>query len=111
MAEAVRYICRGCCRAIEAWSDGNPYYIDEVGRKQYAYHPDHERLARCIGNDSPHVCLACGAEFNVDSRVPIAGCPKCGATDIADTFQLDGRHCPYCRKGVFAADPDFHCIS
>jgi len=48
MAEAVRYVCGKCGHAIEAWSDGNPYYIDDAGTKQYAYHPDHERLARCI---------------------------------------------------------------
>ncbi len=111
MAEAVRYVCSACGRAIEAWSDGNPYYIDKRGRKRYAYHPDHERLARYIGNDSPHLCLACGEEFYVDSRAPIAECPKCKVTNIADTFRLEGQQCPYCNKGLFAIDPDFHCIS
>ena len=33
---------------IEAWSDGNPYYIDDAGDKQYAYHPDHEKRIRRI---------------------------------------------------------------
>ena len=111
MAEAVRYVCSACRRAIEAWSDGNPYYIDEMGRKQYAYHPDYERLTRCIGNDSPHLCLTCGERFNVDSRTPTAECPKCKSGDIADTFQLSGRRCPYCKAGVFAMDPNFRCIS
>ena len=111
MAEGIRYVCGACHRASEAWSDGNPYYIDETGRKQYAYHPDHERLARCIGNDTPHLCLACGEEFNVDSRAPTAECPKCTSDDIADTFRLSGRRCPYCKAGVFTVDPDFHCIS
>jgi hypothetical protein len=34
--------CRssGCGRKIDAWSDGNPFYIDETGKKQYAYHLD-----------------------------------------------------------------------
>ena len=26
--------------SIEAWDEGNPYYINEDGKKQYAYHPD-----------------------------------------------------------------------
>ncbi len=111
MAEAKRFVCGNCRRAIEAWSDGNPYYLDKAARKQYAYHPDHERLARCIGNDSPHVCLACGNEFNVDSRAPKTECPKRGDVDIDDTYGLSGRRCPYCKAGIFAADPDYHCIS
>ncbi len=55
MAQGLRYVCGGCGHVIEAWSDGNPYFIDETGAKQYAHHPDHERLAWCIGNDSPHI--------------------------------------------------------
>jgi DNA-directed RNA polymerase subunit RPC12/RpoP len=111
MAEAVRWVCSKCGREIVAWSDGNPYYIDETGRKQNAYHPHHERLARCIGNDSPHLCLACGKKFNVDLRAPTAECPKCEAADIVHTHQLGGRRCPYCKAGVFARDPDYHCVS
>ena len=111
MAEAIRFVCEECGHAIEAWSDGNPYYVDKAGAKQYAYHPDHERLDRCIGNDTPHLCLACKHEFFVDSRVPITTCPKCGANEIAGTYQLNGQPCPYCKAGVFAADPKFHCIS
>ena len=111
MAEAKRYVCENCHKAIVAWSDGNPYYIDEAGAKQYAYHPDHERLSMCIGNDDPHLCLACGDEFMVDSRRPITACPKCGDADISDTYNLGGRQCPYCSAGVFAADPEFVCVS
>lgn len=111
MAEAIRYVCGECGHSIEAWDEGNPYYVDENGAKQYAYHPDHEGRARCIGNDSPHLCLACGNEFMVDSRAPIDRCPSCGARDIADTFHLEGKRCPYCKQGAFSADPDFHCIS
>lgn len=111
MAQALRFVCSGCRRAVEAWSDGNPYYIDEGGAKQYAYHPDHENLARCIGNDSPHHCLECGAEFKVDSRAPVAACPSCRASDIVRSYRLDGCRCPYCKGGAFAVDPDFHCIS
>jgi predicted Zn-ribbon and HTH transcriptional regulator len=88
-----------------------PTSIDDAGEKQYAYHPDHEDLAKCIGNDSPHLCLGCGAEFMVDSEAPIKACPKCHSAEIADTFDLGGKRCPYCKDGVFAADPDFVCVS
>lgn len=111
MAMALRYLCENCDHAIVAWDDGNPYYIDEAGGKQYAYHPDHERLERCVGMDSPHICMACGHEFMVDSRSQIVKCLMCDAGEIADVRHLGGRRCPYCKAGVFAADPDFTCIS
>ena len=111
IAQAVRYVCRGCGRAIEAWSDGNPNYLDESGGKHYAYHPDHENLARCVGNDSPHLCLGCGAECKVDSRAPIPACPTCGAAELMDTYQLTDQRCPYCKAGAFAVDPEFRCVS
>jgi len=111
MAEGLRFVCGSCGKTIEAWSDGTPYYIDARGKKRYAYHPDHEHLALCIGNDTPHLCLACGKEFMVDSRSPISRCPTCGSPDIADTFHLDGKTCPTCRKGTFGIDPQGHMIS
>jgi DNA-directed RNA polymerase subunit RPC12/RpoP len=111
MAEGVRYICGGCGKTIEAWSDGNPYYLDDAGRKQYAYHPDHERLAQCIGSDAPHLCLGCGEELMVDSRSPATRCPRCAATEIADTYRLGGARCPFCKAGAFKVDPLFHPIS
>ena len=111
MAESVTYVCEACGKSVGAWSDGNPYYIDEEGGKKYAYHPDHERLARCIGNDSPHLCLGCGAEFVVDSRMPIATCPGCGSAEIARIYRLEGKRCPYCKAGQFASDPHDRCIS
>lgn len=111
MAMGITYVCGGCKHAIIAWDDGNPYYIDKTGAKQYAYHPDHDNLARCIGNNSEHVCLACGKEFMVDSRSPVRKCPKCKSPDIVDVCDLGGRRCPYCRAGVFAADPSSTCIS
>jgi hypothetical protein len=66
--------CNHCGHSIEAWNDGNPYYVDERGRKRYAYHPSSERDL-CVGNDSPHICLSCGCKFMVDSRKPISPCP------------------------------------
>jgi hypothetical protein len=101
MAEGKMFVCSNCEHAIEAWSDGNPYYLDEAGEKQYAYHPDHEKLAKCIGNDSPHICRACGEEFMVDSRTPRTTCPKCSAAEIVDTWQLEDVPCPFCKQGQF----------
>ena len=111
MAYAERFVCGSCGRSLEGWDDGNPYYYDHAGCKKYAYHPDHERLALCIGNDSPHLCLGCGEGFMVDSRAPRTDCPKCGGDRFVDSFRLEGQPCPYCKSGVFAADPDFFCIS
>ena len=111
MADCVRYVCGACRQAIEAWSDGNPYYFDEAGIKQYAYHPDHVNLARCIGNDCPHLCLACGAEFLVDSRSPDTACPKCGGSELAACYELRGKRCPYCKSGVFVAGAGPRLIS
>lgn len=111
MAEAIQYDCDKCGFSISAWSDGNPYYIDVRGVKQYAYHPDHEKLALCIGIDTEHLCLSCGKEFRIDSREPIDMCPKCGSRDIFPSFQIEGKSCPYCKVGKFKRDPDFYCIS
>lgn len=101
MAMSIRLVCKSCGTAIEAWDEGNPYYLDEQGEKQYAYHPSPLR-DQCIGNDAPHLCLACGEQFMVDSQSPTSRCPKCESDDIADTYLLDGRKCPCCKVGRFA---------
>jgi predicted RNA-binding Zn-ribbon protein involved in translation (DUF1610 family) len=111
MAQCIRFVCPSCDNAIEAWSDGNPYYFDMRGEEKYAHHPDHKHLDLCIGNDRPHVCLSCGEQFVVDSREPIASCPKCEFAEIADAFNLDGKRCPACKKDVFPRDANFDCIS
>ena len=54
MAAGFRFVCSGCDHSVESWDDGNPYYVNEDGKKQYAYHPDPLRY-RCIGNDSPNL--------------------------------------------------------
>ena len=110
MAQAFRFICNSCGETIEAWDDGNPYYFDKSGRKKYAYHPD-PRRDRCIGNDSPHLCLSCGEKFMVDSRSPIAHWPKCSSASICDTYHLEGKNCPFCQKGNFERDPNFWAVS
>lgn len=111
MSECIQYVCGKCGNSIKAWSDGNPYFINKRGKKEYAYHPDHDRLSRCIGNDSPALCIACGHEFQIDSRAPISHCPKCESADIVETYELEGRRCPSCKEGVFSSDPNFYCIS
>jgi DNA-directed RNA polymerase subunit RPC12/RpoP len=111
MAECLRFVCGNCGESIDSWDEGNPYYLDKRGRKHYAYHPDDKRLARCIGNDSPRLCLNCGAQFVNDSRSPTNLCPKCGSADVSSTFRLDGKRCPVCKNGVFCVDPSFRCIS
>src|SRR4028118_779947 len=97
MAQGVLHVCNSCATSIQAWSDGNPYYKDENGAKHYAYHPDHEALRRCVGNDSPHLCLHCAEQFMVDSEAPIDQCPKCASKNIADTYHLDDKKCPFCK--------------
>ncbi|HSH37477.1 MAG TPA: hypothetical protein VK993_01720 [Chthoniobacterales bacterium] len=105
MAEARFFVCTACSKTVEAWDDGNPYWIVESGGKHYAYHPDPDR-DRCIGNDSPHLCLACGSEFNVDSRDPVDRCTACGSADIRRLSALDGEPCPWCKRGRFQIDPE-----
>lgn len=111
MAMARKFVCDNCAHEIEAWDDGNPYYIDEAGAKQYAYHPDHQRLARCVGNDRDHLCLDCGALFRIDSLAPVDSCPTCSSLNFGATVDLDQKRCPYCKEGYFRFDPDFFCIS
>ena len=84
MASGIRLVCTNCKKTIEAWPDGDPYYFDQNGKKQYVYHPD-PVLELCVGYKSPHLCLNCGKEFTVDSEKPIANCPKSSSDDIVDT--------------------------
>ena len=111
MAEGARFHCDHCHHEIESWSDGNPYLLNEKGEKEYAYHPDHDRLALTIGNDSPHLCLACGEKQMVDSRSPHDACTRCGAERLVDTWNLGGEPCPLCRNGHFRRDETFRPIS
>jgi hypothetical protein len=111
MAECRRFVCSGCGREIDAWSDGNPFYIDETGERKYAYHPDHEALAKCIGNDLPHLCLNCGHDVVVDSRSSKRICPDCDSDKVIEAFLLDQRDCPTCKNGKFLWDPSYQAIS
>jgi DNA-directed RNA polymerase subunit RPC12/RpoP len=110
MAEGIRFVCSGCGKSIEAWSDGNPFYIDDSGNKKYAYHPNHTELEKCIANDAPHLCLNCGNEVKIDSRFE-PSCPGCGSTKVVGTFCLEEVKCPKCDNGKFFLDKEFRCIS
>jgi DNA-directed RNA polymerase subunit RPC12/RpoP len=111
MAECVRFVCAGCGHSILAWSDGNPFYVDAGGKKIYAYHPNHDELEKCIANDVPHLCLECGAESKIDSRIDPQVCSDCGSGSIVDLYTLDGVNCTKCKSGSFGRDMDFDCIS
>ena len=111
MAECVQFVCSDCGMSVEAWSDGNPFYIDETGSKKYAYHPNHDELQKCIANDVPHLCLSCGEEIRIDSRQQAKVCPKCDSTNIVDTCSLQNVKCPKCEDGRLLRDDDFHRVS
>ena len=111
MAEGIRFVCSSCGNAIQAWSDGNPFYIDEAGNKKYAYHPNHDELAKCIANDSPHLCLQCGNTVKIDSRLESKVCPDCNSENVVGTFGLEGVKCPQCDDGHFMRDNEFYCLS
>jgi hypothetical protein len=100
MASGITFLCSHCEYQVQSWDDGNPYYYVN-GKKKYAYHPQHDLLKECIGNDSPHICLACSEEFMVDSLSPISACPKCESDQIIDTWELKGKQCPKCKEGKF----------
>jgi len=99
MSMELIFTCDACSFTLSSWDDGNPYYLDSNAKKHYAYHPHHDKLEKCIGNDSPYICLSCGEQFMVDSRSPVDHCPKCSAVDIVSTFELDGKNCPVCKRG------------
>lgn len=111
MAQCIRFTCDSCGFSIEAWSDGNPFYIDENGKKVYAYHPNHDELSKCIANDVPHICLDCGNEVKIDSRLETKACPKCRSSKVVETYELSGVECPKCGEGRFKQDEGIVAIS
>ena len=111
MAECIRFTCDSCDFSIEAWSDGNPFYVNEIGKKVYAYHPDHDELKKCIANDVPHLCLACGKQVKIDSRLETKACNNCRSSNVAETYRLEGVECPKCKKGHFRKQEGIVAIS
>jgi DNA-directed RNA polymerase subunit RPC12/RpoP len=111
VAEGRLYVCTNCQRQIEAWDEGNPYYLTYPERtKHYAYHPHPDR-SRCTHVDTPVLCLSCGTESMSDSARPLTTCPDCGNAPLLDTWRLEGVSCPTCGHGVFRADPNGYMIS
>jgi DNA-directed RNA polymerase subunit RPC12/RpoP len=104
VAAGIFFVCTNCGKEIVSWDEGKPYYRDPRGTKHYAYHPDPMRDF-CVGNDFPHLCLNCGADFSVDSEEPRRDCPQCHSTEISGTFALEGKPCPFCKRGRFLRDP------
>jgi hypothetical protein len=103
MAMSKTFVCSACSFTVESWDDGNPFFIQPDGAKRYVYHPDPDRdLA--IANDVPQLCLACGAEFNVDSRTKISITPCCGSASFSQTYKLTNKPCPKCKTGKFKVD-------
>jgi predicted Zn-ribbon and HTH transcriptional regulator len=113
MAEGIQFLCSNCDQTIQAWSDGNMYYFDEKGKKQHVYHPmEMYFIEKCVGNETDFLCLSCGNEFLTDIEiVKVVKCRKCQSTEIAERFELEGKSCPYCKKGHFRRDPNFSAIS
>ena len=107
MAMGVLFRCSHCKVSLEAWDEGDPYYV-EGGQKHYAYHPDADR-DRCTGIDVPHLCLSCGNQFTADSVRP--QCPQCSSDLVTNTFELAGESCPFCKRGKFEEDPNGYMIS
>jgi DNA-directed RNA polymerase subunit RPC12/RpoP len=110
MAVGSRFVCSNCDAEVIAWSDGNPYFIDEHSLKQYAYHPD-PNAERCVGVDFPHLCLGCGAKIQVDSNLPTNTCPDCGGRMLIAATQLEGKSCPECHAGKYIVDSQYRAIS
>ncbi len=110
MAEGRVFVCSNCAHAITTWDEGDPYYLDKKGKKQYAHHP-HPARERCIGIDESMLCLSCGAECMSDSRAPVAICAKCASRTLVATWHLEGVNCPQCRQGNYHSDPMSQMIS
>lgn len=110
MAVGYEFKCDACPFAFEAWDDGDPYLIDEEGRKWHVYHPDPD-CDLAVGVDLPYLCLDCGSRFKIDSRKPRTTCRRCRRARIVETFEADGRPCPKCKQGVLRKDTDHYSIS
>lgn len=111
MSSARRFQCTNCNHEIVAWSDYDNYFINTEGKKQYAYHPDHDALENCIGYDVPFLCIDCGEPFSIDSSKPHKNCPICNSNEICELYDIEQKNCPYCRSGKFLIDNRFYRVS
>ena len=90
MAFGRRVVCTICARDFFAWDAGDPYYLNEAGRKIYPALPSAE-LHRCDETDTAILCLNCGTDGVSDSAVPATQCRRCGSSEIHGTGDLEGR--------------------
>ena len=128
MAACFTFVCSHCGYSIEAWDDGNPYFLSDKGRHQYFYHPGGEEqlmeyvsqsegkdltgaalqkfLENRTGNMTDMICLDCGRKFRRDLDKQKALCPsrRCKSANISDTCELEGKPCPTCKQGRFKGE-------
>ena len=46
-----------------------------------------------------------------DGSAPTYHCPKCQESEFTNTYELEGKRCPYCKNGSFSPDPEHRRIS
>lgn len=109
MAERIRTVCPACEWSVKAWSDGNPYLIED-GTKRYVPHPSQD-WDKAVGNDVPAVCLDCGRQTTLDSRAPRKACSRCRSGRLRPAYSLAGCECPRCHDGQMARDDSYRMIS
>ena len=110
MAHGYDFRCTHCAKTIVAWDEGHPFYLDATGKRVYAYHPDPERDF-CTGIESDSLCLDCGKQMRQDVDAFLKPCRKCKGVNIADVTGLEGKGCPFCRRGMFRVDEGSHRVS
>jgi hypothetical protein len=125
MAAGIRFICSQCRFTVEAWDEGNPYFLSDKGKPQFFYHPARERkleeyiqqsagryltgkeredfIASRTGNMSDLLCLDCGNTFRLDLEKRKRICPRrnCKSKNVVDPSMMGGKICPRCKMGTF----------
>ncbi len=112
MASCQNVNCDNCDIEFWVWSDVHAYYWadDTKKKKMFVYHPS-DKMDWVVGAEIEHLCLDCAREFRIDSEAPTKCCPRCKSLNISDMRELDGKPCPFCRKGHFVENPDVSAIS
>lgn len=128
MAEGRKLICSHCGYALEAWSDGNPFFLSDAGEPQFFYHPNESQLeeyiqqsegryltgearqdfmVKRVGNMNDLLCLDCGNTFRLDADRQPTVCPqeRCKSKNGVDVWLLSGKTCPRCKTGTFRGMP------
>lgn len=133
MAMGQEYRCDKCGFSVTAWEDGNPYVLDNDGKRNFFYHPGEqgkidtvilkdcgrvlqgtereEYLKGRFGNEGEYLCADCGHVSRIDEKVDEFVCESCGKPKLTDVCRLEGKTCPKCGAGKFRFDPDSVMIS